>query len=89
MTTSMPDTRFLKKLIDLEQRNCPNIDRRQAEIDGEVQDAFIVTNDLDDRYVEVCSKTGLITAHGDNEDEFIGDSYCDWVYDLVDELTVS
>ena len=83
----MSNKPFLKKLLKLEQQQSPSISRRESEIDGEIQNAFIVTNDLVDQYVEVCSKTGIITAHGDNDDEFVGaDEGCDWVYSLVDDL---
>ena len=83
MSTNPSDLEFLAKLEELEQQEHPNVYRKTAEIDGEIQEAFIVNHDSDDRYVEVCSKTGIVTATGDSENEFVTDNDYDWVYGLV------
>ena len=81
----MSNKPFLKKLLKLEQQQCSNIQRRKSNSKN-VADAIIVYNDLDERYVEVCSETGIIFAHGDHVDYFAGNDDCDWVYSLVDDL---
>ena len=46
------------------------VDRRVDEIDGEIQNSYVVYSDDFQRWVQFCEKTGLVVAYGDRYDEF-------------------